>query len=196
MEPTAASSLLTDDDAHEMLPAASDFTAGTIARGRSCRVTHDIDAIEAAHICPMEKKTWFFENEMSVYNLNDILSPHMAMNDISNTVTLRAGVHKIFDDKKFVFVPKAGRWVTHLLRHTHNMGSIFHNVPVELSFLLTRFAWAILPLVASFVNASVPRNLRVRQDPGDGPEDVAKTKRGTEAIRMVVLGINPSVPDY
>ena len=82
------------------------------------------------------------------------------------------------------------------------MGSIFHNVPVELtplvpvSFLLTRFAWAILPLVASFVNASVPRNLRVRQDPGDGPEDVAKTKRGTEAIRMVVLGINPSVPDY
>ena len=43
------------------------------------------------------------QNEMSVYNLNDILSPHLAMNDISNAVALRADVHKSFDDKKVVF---------------------------------------------------------------------------------------------
>ena len=78
------------------------------------------------------------------------------------------------------------------------MGSIFHNVPVEftppvsVSFPLTRFAWAILPLVAGFVNASVPRNLRLRQGTEDGPEDVAKTKRGTEEVQMVVRGMNPS----
>ncbi|MCJ1345715.1 hypothetical protein MMC31_003924 [Peltigera leucophlebia] len=102
------SSLLTDDDALEMLPPASNFTVGTLARDRSCRVTHDVDGIEAALICPVEEKTWFFENEMSVYNVNDILSPHIAMNDILNAVALRADVHKIFDDEKFVFVPKDG----------------------------------------------------------------------------------------
>ena len=68
------------------------------------------------------------QNEMSVYNLNDILSPHLAMNDISNAVALRADVHKTFDDKKVVFVPKSGRWVTHFLKQTHNMGGQYHNV--------------------------------------------------------------------
>lgn len=191
MEPTAASSLLTEDDALEILSAASNFTVGTIARARSCRVTHGVDGIEACHICSVEERTWFFENEMSVYNLNDILSPYVA---ISNAVALRADVHKIFDDKKFVLVPKAGRW----LRHTHNMGSIFHNLPVELnslvsvSFLLTRFAWGILPLVAGFVSAGVPRKLRLRQGTENEPEDVLKTKSETEALRMVVRGMNPS----
>lgn len=198
MEPTAASSLPTDDDAPEVLPPASDFTTGTLARDRSCRVTHDVDAIEAAHICPMEEKTWFLKNEMSVYNLNDILSSHLVMNDISNAVALRADVHKVFDDKKFVFVPKDGRWVTHFLRQTRSVGSRFHNVPVELtplvsvSFLLTRFAWAILPLVGGFVSAGVPRKLRLRQGIEDGPEDVAKTKTGIESVQAVVRGINPS----
>ena len=53
------SSLPMDDDAPELIPAASNFTLGTIARDWSCRVTHDADGIEAAHICPMEEKLWF-----------------------------------------------------------------------------------------------------------------------------------------
>ena len=92
------------------------------------------------------------------YNAPDLLSGSTMMFDISNAMALREDIHKVFNDRKFVFVPKPGRWVAHFLMPTHNMGTRYHNTVVEVNtqvsveLLLVRFAWGIFLLVRGFLD--------------------------------------------
>ena len=63
------------------------------------------DSCEAAHLVPLQESDWFYKNEMSQYTSggND---EQRAINDLSNILLLRSDVHRAFDRKNFVFVPK------------------------------------------------------------------------------------------
>ncbi|KKZ66495.1 hypothetical protein EMCG_07775 [[Emmonsia] crescens] len=95
-----------------------------------------------------------------------------SIKDPVNLVTLRADIHKYFDKRWFVVVPKipgAGgpvQYVSHVL--SVNAGEIwpkYHNVLVQYldsesrPYLFARFAWAILLFARPFVTMGFPRQV-------------------------------------
>lgn len=48
---------------------------------------------------------------MGPYNLNLEIQADHVVDDFCNAVALRSKVHKAFDERNFVFVPKESRWV-------------------------------------------------------------------------------------
>jgi hypothetical protein len=145
--------------------AASNLTATVQVRDQSCRITQCRDRTEAAHLCPRAEREWFKTNGMDVYNTNDRLPENAITDDGSNALLLRSDLHSDMDDCKFVFVPKCKNWVVHTLTVTNELGRLYHNVAshdisgVSPAFLLTRFAWAIFPLLRGFLAKGVRRHL-------------------------------------
>lgn len=82
----------------------------------------------------------------------------------------------------FVIIRKEGKWIAHFLKRTKDQGPTYHNTQVSVHasvsscFLLTRFAWAIFPLIRNFLDADLPRKLRLR---------VKCEDRYTEEVRVV-----------
>jgi len=72
--------------------------------------------------------------------------------DTRNVLLLRSDLHHLFDQARFVFVPKMDAWVVHVLFGLPNeeLASLYHNVRLQplselsVEFLFTRFAWAVL----------------------------------------------------
>jgi hypothetical protein len=162
-----------------LYPASSLYPA-LLARDASCRISAHEEGTQAAHICPRSEEDWFDSNEMSIYNLNPQMTGVQSMDDVSNAMLLRADLHKSFDAQKFVFVPKPTRsvhgpstpditseylFVTHLLSPSHELGILYHNVPLQpipdvgREFLFARFAWTIFPFLQSFLRRGVARYL-------------------------------------
>ena len=89
----------------------------------------------------------------------------LAVDDVNNRVLLRADLHKTFDDNKFVFVPKNGEFVVHMLEPSSELTAIYHKtrlhslnfVPRE--YLFARFAWSLFPFIEGFLQASKDRLL-------------------------------------
>ncbi|KAI9778213.1 MAG: hypothetical protein M1839_008330 [Geoglossum umbratile] len=112
---------------------------------------------------PRSERNWFKLNKMRPYNADrDIL---VNTDDQKNGFLLRRDLHADFDDRKFVVVPKCGKWVVHVIKMTFELGKLYHNVPlydieaVAPEFLLTRFAWAIFPGVCGFLETMSKREL-------------------------------------
>jgi len=107
---------------------------------------------------------------MQRYNANLTLSSDVSVDDLSNALTLRADIHKVFDDMTFAVVPKERRWVAHFLTTTQDLGRLYHNtklqLPVSISVeaLFSRFAWAIFSSVLLVRTGSGRRKLRMRVD--------------------------------
>ena len=180
-------------------PAASNLTAAVIRRDGSCRVTSAEDSVDRAQLCPRSQAAWFTENRMGRYNLNlDLEDDHM-LDDISNTVALRSDVHRIFDERKFVFVPKESRWVVHFFGLTNTPGQLYHNTPLELdpdispNLLFARFAWTVFPAVSPFLKAGGGKRLRLRVTKEDGLHEEIQTVKPHElAVTGLTRGRNPS----
>lgn len=139
------------------------------ARDKSCRVSgrRGADYYESAHLVPRSDADWFQINGMGEYNLSQTLLGEWMVDDVRNAIALRRDIHAAFDDRKFVIVPKQSKWVVHFLGQTNSLGDDFHNTHIELKgispqFLYARFAWTIFPLLSSFLNAHIPRELLVR----------------------------------
>lgn len=96
---------------------------------------------------------------MGIYNSSPLLPDRFLVSDIRNCWLLRADIHRVFDDRTFVLVPKAGTIVNHFLVQTSVLGKLFHNrQPGQLSvapeFLFARLAWTVIPLGISFTNSA------------------------------------------
>ncbi|KAI9760989.1 MAG: hypothetical protein M1840_002160 [Geoglossum simile] len=152
--------------------APSALTSAVISRDGSCRISGCRDGVECAHLCPRTEDEWFTSNGMAQYNLNHFLSLDYIMDDQYNAIALRSDLHGALDRRSFTFVPKATpvepspiQFVTHMLQQTSEIGPLYHNTSilpspgVKPEFLLTRFAWAIFPLLTTFLASGSGRNL-------------------------------------
>ncbi|KAI9776296.1 MAG: hypothetical protein M1839_000456 [Geoglossum umbratile] len=153
----------------------SDMASAVLARDPSCQISSHRDCKSCAHICPAAQATWFTTNGIQSYNLRCQSSFIYIVDDIRNGLTLRLDLHHDFDKKKFVFVPKMGMLVTHMLQPTYELGRLYHNTllletpGISIEFLLARFAWAIFLSVKHFLLAGLLRLLQcvlLQQDVG------------------------------
>lgn len=146
--------------------ARSNVTAAVLQRDSACALTGQRDHMEKAHLCPSSEGNWFLMNHMSRYNANQMLPSDFGTDDVSNAIALRSDIHTAFDDRTFVFVPKEGSWVPHFLVATHDLGRQYHNTIIQLDkgislhHMLSRFAWAIFPLVQVFLLAGGKRSIK------------------------------------
>lgn len=180
-------------------PAASNLTAAVLRRDGSCRVTNAQDYIERAHLCPRSQAAWFEANSMGKYNLNLDLQDDHLVDDICNAVALRSDIHRAFDDRMFVFVPKESRWVVHFFGLTNSLGRLYHNIVLELdphispNLLLARFAWTVFPLLSGFLKVGSDRKLRLRvKKEGRLQEEIQTIKLQEMAAMGLARGRNPS----
>ncbi|KAL8802826.1 MAG: hypothetical protein Q9200_006452 [Gallowayella weberi] len=143
----------------EGLAVAQSATSGAVLkRDGQCVVSRQKDIVERAHLCPQKETVWFRTNGMGQYNVGNPLSYDSTTDDMANLVALRADLHIAFDKKQmFCFVAKEGRWKVHFLCPSNSLGSQFQNTSVALheqvapEHVLTRFAWALFPLVRFFL---------------------------------------------
>lgn len=161
-------------------PSVSSVSAAIINRDKSCIISKYRDYIERAHLCPRNELDWFRKNGMRRYNARLDISGDVLTDDMANALAMRADIHRAFDECKFVLVRKCGRWTVHFLEKTYDLGRMYHNRPAEVvgvspEFILTRFAWAIFPLVKAFMEQGPERAVKVREHCEDGFHEVAKT---------------------
>ncbi|OAA34635.1 hypothetical protein NOR_08393 [Metarhizium rileyi] len=133
-------------------------------RDQFCRVTGSSLPNENAHIIPQAQSEWWQRNTMFAYTINADQGFDTKCAD--NTILVRRDTHKMWDDHRFAIVPKAGKWVAHVLWNspTVELEEEYHNLElqplrgVSRYFLLCRFALAILSKSA-FLSQGVPRRL-------------------------------------
>lgn len=132
------------------------------------------EACEKAHLCPVSENDWFHSQKMQNYIEDPGKTGDMAVYDANNMIPLRADLHKSFDDRKFVFVPKDRELVVHMLWPSNELSLLYQNsrlhpmdsVPRE--YLFTRFAWALFPMLEGFLQGNEERLLlstSVREGP-------------------------------
>ncbi|KAF8423065.1 hypothetical protein EV426DRAFT_603704 [Tirmania nivea] len=143
------------------LAAASAYVAEVRGRDRSCRITGFSDAGSVAHLIPREEANWFVSRGMSLFNLNQALSLAYITSDVLNCLLLRDDVYRVFADAKLVIVPKNGKYVSHFVQQTTNLGHLYHNcetweLGVRAEFLYARFAWTVLKLHGLFLSTHKP----------------------------------------
>lgn len=140
-------------------------TALAIRYGGLCRMSFHSEACEKAHLCPVSENDWFHSQKMQNYIEDPGKTGDMAVYDVNNMIPLRADLHKSFDDRKFVFVPKDRELVVHMLWPSSELSLLYQNsrlhpmdsVPRE--YLFTRFAWALFPMLEGFLQGNEERLL-------------------------------------
>ena len=136
-----------------------DFTLGSenptmtvTARDLTCRLsTYDLGC-KKAHILPKHEVAWFTTNGLEMLPDNADIIGFDSISTTANLMLLRADLHKIFDDKKFVIVPKKGRLVSHFLVPAEKYVYMHQNseirpTGVAIDFFFARLAWAIFPML-------------------------------------------------
>ncbi|KAI4117558.1 MAG: hypothetical protein LQ345_002237 [Seirophora villosa] len=136
-----------------------DFTLGSenpsttvAARDRTCRLsTYDLGC-EKAHLVPKHEVPWFTKNGLKMLPDDADINGLDTISSTANLMLMRADLHKILDDKKFVIVPKRGRLVSHFLVPADKYVYMHHNSEVKptgvaVDFLFARLAWAIFPML-------------------------------------------------
>ena len=145
-----------------------------MSRDKRCLISRQRDYKETCHLCPKNELPWFQRNNMRLYNTNMFLAADDLANDTSNMVALRRDLHKAFDEKFLAFVWKEQGWTTHFIKPTKDLGLRYHNMPITLSdgistqFLYTRLAWAVFPLVKTFLVSASKRWVKLRVIERDG----------------------------
>ncbi|PVH91208.1 hypothetical protein DM02DRAFT_706327 [Periconia macrospinosa] len=164
--PTFREWLDSDFAAPEQSYATSNLTLALQARDVSCRITGCKEGTQVAHICPQKEAEWWYENDMSRYNLGSANT----LDDLSNALLLRTDLHIAFDKPKFVFVPKPSsdmekpRFVIHLVEASAELEFLYHNRALHplyssVETLFARFAWSIFPLLDAFLTCRERRRL-------------------------------------
>ncbi len=156
------------------LPRYSGLTGDTLARDISCRITNHIEGTEAAHLVPRSEARWFQDNGMFRYT-NQQRPGSAPINDAQNALLLRSDIRKIFDEKRFVIVPKTSVFLVHILGpgSSLQLTSLYHNVflqplcGVAIQYILARFAWSIFALSVNFLQQGLPRRLCIYAGEGE-----------------------------
>lgn len=170
------------------IPAVSNVSATLVVRDRTCILTGESDSLDRAHICPRSAQEWFHKNRMQRYNYRQDLSGDLIIDDFANALAMGCSRHRAFDAGLFVFVPKCGTWVAHLMEVTAHYGSQQHDRPVKLpqnvapQFLLARFAWVLFPHIKNFLEAGAPRLVKIPSVGGSEEDRLL----GREAINKIL----------
>ncbi|KAH0562857.1 hypothetical protein GP486_002530 [Trichoglossum hirsutum] len=182
-------------------PSISSVSAAVISRDGSCVISKNRDYIERAHLCPRNELDWFHKNSMWQYNRRHDIAGDAVTDDIANALAIRSDIHRAFDEGKFVLARKSNCWAVHFLGNTCDLGRMYHNRPIEvkagvsLEFILTRFAWAIFPLVRGFMERGPERVVKVPVQCEEGlEEEIVKTldPAGFEQITAASRGRSAS----
>jgi HNH endonuclease len=185
--------------------AQANVAAAIMGRDQSCRLSNYRDCISCAHLCPRAELDWFTNNYMDRYSLRIRPSGIHIIDDVRNTFALRFDLHRDFDNRKFVLVPKKAESspetviVTHVLEPTHELGLLYHNtqlhptpgIPQE--FFLARFAWAIFPSVQPFLERGIPRLLIRVKTTAEGRRTV-ETERADAIVCRRLAGLPSRTP--
>ena len=136
-----------------------------------CQISACEEGYEKAHFIPVKYSAWFHANDLVRYIFNSSWAGPRAVDDIHNMILLRTDLHKVFDDTKFVFIPKKetpGKtaYVLHMLSHSTELVKLYHNVQLQASdklvpqFLLARLALSIFPMFEGFLlNPRISRKI-------------------------------------
>ncbi|TIA35912.1 hypothetical protein D6C78_05798 [Aureobasidium pullulans] len=182
------------------MQAVSISSASQAVRDRdgSCRLSGFGDQIERAHLCPRSEVEWFLDQDMDRYNDSRSLMGNNVIDDLSNSLALRVDIHQSFDARNFVFVPKQDRWVAHFIANTRTLGATYHNTIVDLDsavhpcFLLSRLAWAVLPMVANFLLRGHVRRVTIKQPQATSSTSTTSAYRTQDMTKHDLLAIlNP-----
>ncbi|KAI9684798.1 MAG: hypothetical protein M1829_000173 [Trizodia sp. TS-e1964] len=139
-------------------------------RDLSCRITGHVESTEQAHLVPKNESQWYNAQKMSEYGPRArVDSP--SVDGLWNSILLRSDIHTLFDTRRFIIVPKNGKWVAHVLEpgFSKQFMHLYHNVELQplrdigLQQLFARFAWAIISYAKGFVEDG-PRVLAVLGD--------------------------------
>lgn len=152
----------------------SSLTEALLARDISCRITNHIEGTEHAHLVPRGEERWFCENGMFRYT-NQQRPGTEPIDDSRNAILLRSDVHTVFDQKRFVLVPKASAFAVHVLApgFSSELSSLYHNVTLQplagiaVEYLLARFAWTIFTHAVNFLQQGIGRRLVVCEEGGE-----------------------------
>ncbi|KAL9616342.1 MAG: hypothetical protein Q9160_008785 [Pyrenula sp. 1 TL-2023] len=157
-------------------------------RDKTCRLSNHSNATEQAHLVPQGQERWFLQNSMERYS--SLRRPDdNAINTTNNMILLRSDIHSLLDQQRITFLPKPGQgpnrhsMVAHILTSSGSteLIDLYHNVPLQqltnipLEYLFARFAWSVLPLLATFLRQGPTRFLSVVGENGrtmkdyDGP---------------------------
>ncbi|KAL8918610.1 MAG: hypothetical protein Q9208_007254 [Pyrenodesmia sp. 3 TL-2023] len=101
---------------------------------------------------PKNEVGWFTKNGLKMLPDDADISGFDTISTTANLMLLRADLHKILDDKKFVIVPKQGRLVSHFLIPAYKYVYMHHNSEIQttgvaIDFFFARLAWAIFPML-------------------------------------------------
>ena len=145
-------------------------------RDERCRLTRDGDGIERAHLCPRSAADWFTREEMERYNMSTTLSGATSVDDMANAIALREDVHTQLDKGISIFVRKHGKWVTHFLDPTKDLGPKYHNVPIDMpaavreASIFVNIAKALLSRSLNFLIRGEKRKVIVKR--GAEPQQI------------------------
>ena len=104
------------------------------------------------------------DNNMDIYSL---LNKKHPKNDSRNLFALRRDFHSmIFDQAKWVVVPKGGQMVVHLINQSFEAATLYHNRTFDTSqlsheFLFARFAWAIIEQAESAITVGLRKRFHL-----------------------------------
>ncbi|GAB1311872.1 hypothetical protein MFIFM68171_02082 [Madurella fahalii] len=149
-------------------PREAGFASIVLARDVSCRLTNHSLGTESAHLVPRTEYSWFADNAMLRYAE---WPDRITTDDPRNIILLRSDVHKLFDARRFVLVPKQGVWTSHVPfgKPDDELIALYHNVELQplkqvaVEFLFARFAWAIFAQCTFILPGPVARSLLVVQ---------------------------------
>jgi len=85
--------------------AAATRIGGEVAR--RCVLSNYGDGLEMAHLLPAGEDDWWLSNQMQQYSPTQLFSSD-PIDGPANLLTLRADLHRVFDERHFCFVPKVG----------------------------------------------------------------------------------------
>jgi hypothetical protein len=161
-----------------------------------CVLTNHALGLKRAHIVPKEENDWFRRQEMFPHG-GDI-----GIDNPKNIILLRADVHKLYDSRNFVVVPKkeslapdnrnspsSPEYVVHYIGRLTGEWKLYHNVPLQRldgthwKLYFARFSWSIIPLVRPFLLMGHARHI-VRFNDADAGESIVEKLTGPVLRRL------------
>lgn len=142
---------------------------GDLVNSRCCVVTGRF-MVENAHLVPKEDQEWFSQNAMAQYDPH----PSNSTSCMSNKILLDCYLHRTMDKRVWAFAPRHGRFAVqtmsmpepltynHLCEFVHEYHGRHMATQGQLEFLFSRFAWAVLYLVKTFLLMRRPTTLLAR----------------------------------
>ena len=87
--------------------AADAAAASPPGAAQRCVLSNYGDGLEIAHLLPAGEDDWWLSNQMQQYSPTQLFSSD-PINGPANLITLRADLHRVFDERHFCHVPKVG----------------------------------------------------------------------------------------